>query len=89
MRPTRSGISSRLAFEAAGLDCWERYVVVDPAFLRPAEVDLLRGDSSKAKKRLGWEPKTTFKGLVALMVEADLRRAAFETRHGRESLEIK
>jgi GDPmannose 4,6-dehydratase len=47
------------------------------------------GDASKAKKRLGWEPKTTFKGLVALMVEADLRRAAFEARHGQESLEVR
>jgi GDPmannose 4,6-dehydratase len=76
------------AFEVVGLD-WERYVVVDPAFLRPAEADLLVGDSSKAKERLGWAPKTTFKELVALMVEADLRRAAFEARHGRESREIR
>jgi GDPmannose 4,6-dehydratase len=77
------------AFEAAEVASWEQYVATAPAFLRPAEVDFLLGDASKAKKRLGWEPKTTFKGLVALMVEADLRRAAFEARHGQESLEVR
>src|SRR5215218_4098574 len=77
------------AFSAAGLDSWERYVVVDPAFMRPAEVDLLLGDSRKAKQKLGWEPKTTFEELVSLMVESDLQRAAFEAQHGRESAEIK
>jgi GDPmannose 4,6-dehydratase len=71
------------AFGAVDLD-WERYVVTDPAFLRPAEVDLLRGDITKVRGKLGWEPTTTFEDLVALMVEADLRRAAFEARHGRE-----
>ncbi|ABG03541.1 GDP-mannose 4,6-dehydratase [Rubrobacter xylanophilus DSM 9941] len=76
------------AFEVAGLD-WERYVVTDPAFLRPAEVDFLLGDPSKAKSKLGWEPRTTFRELVEIMVEADLRRAAFEARHGREMLEIR
>jgi GDPmannose 4,6-dehydratase len=76
------------AFEAVGLD-WERHVVTDPAFLRPAEVDLLLGDPSKAREKLGWSPKTTFKELVSLMVEADLRRAAFEARHGREMAEIR
>jgi GDPmannose 4,6-dehydratase len=75
------------AFGALGLD-WERYVVTDPAFLRPAEVDLLRGDITKVREKLGWEPTTTFEDLVALMVEADLRRAAFEARHGRELTEI-
>src|SRR5215207_4062036 len=75
------------AFEAAGLD-WERYVTTDPTFLRPAEVDLLQGDIAKAKERLGWTPKITFRDLVALMVEADLRRASFEARHGRESAEL-
>jgi GDPmannose 4,6-dehydratase len=79
------------AFEAAGLgsSSWERYVVTDPAFVRPAEVDLLLGDPSKAEEKLGWKPKTTFKDLVALMVEADLKRAAFEARHGRERAEIR
>jgi GDPmannose 4,6-dehydratase len=75
------------AFDAVGLD-WERYVVTDPALMRPAEVDLLRGDITKVREKLGWEPKTTFKDLVALMVEADLRRAAFEARYGRELTEI-
>jgi len=76
------------AFKAVDLD-WERYVVTDPAFVRPAEVDILLGDSSRAKEKLGWEPKTTFKELVSLMVEADLRRVAFEAQHGRESAEIR
>lgn len=76
------------AFEAADLD-WEQHVVTDPAFLRPAEVDLLLGDITKAKQKLGWTPRTTFKDLVALMVEADLKRAEFEARHGRERAEIR
>jgi GDPmannose 4,6-dehydratase len=76
------------AFEAAGLDAWERYVATDPAFMRPAEVNFLRGDPSKAREKLGWSPKTTFEELVSLMVEADLRRAAFEARHGREKAGI-
>jgi GDPmannose 4,6-dehydratase len=76
------------AFEAAGLD-WERHVVTDPAFTRPADVDLLMGAPLKAKERLGWAPKTTFKDLVSLMVEADLKRAMFEARHGRETAEMR
>jgi GDPmannose 4,6-dehydratase len=76
------------AFEAAGLD-WERHVVTDPAYIRPADVDLLMGAPLKAKERPGWAPKTTFKDLVSLMVEADLKRAAFEARHGRETAEIR
>ncbi|MDA8335490.1 MAG: GDP-mannose 4,6-dehydratase [Peptococcaceae bacterium] len=59
------------AFACAGLS-WHDHVVVDPAFLRPAEVDLLVGDSAKAKAHLGWKPRVTFKDLVRLMVEADL-----------------
>ncbi len=61
------------AFSAAGLE-WRDFVVIDPAFVRPAEVDLLLGDPEKAKVKLGWEPRTTFKELVALMVQADLAR---------------
>jgi GDPmannose 4,6-dehydratase len=61
----------QLAFDRVGLD-WEKYVVVDEKFFRPAEVDLLVGDASKARKVLGWEPKTTFEGLVNLMVDADV-----------------
>jgi GDPmannose 4,6-dehydratase len=76
------------AFEAAGLN-WERHTVIDPAFVRPAEVDFLVGDPSKAKEKLGWEPKTTFKGLVSLMVEADLKRAASEARYGLDHVEIR
>jgi GDPmannose 4,6-dehydratase len=60
-----------IAFDEAGLD-WERYVRLDPAFLRPAEVDLLVGDPSKAKRELGWEPTTSFEELIRLMVRSDL-----------------
>ncbi len=77
------------AFEAAGLGSWERYVITDPALIRPAEVNSLRGDPSKAREKLGWFPKTTFKELVSLMVEADLRRAAFEAHHGPEKAGIR
>lgn len=61
----------REAFHRVGLD-WKQYVRTDAKFLRPAEVDLLIGDYSKAKKILGWEPKTKFKDLIRLMVDADL-----------------
>ncbi len=60
-----------LAFGRLNLN-WQDYVVVDEAFLRPAEVDLLVGDSSKAAERLGWKPQTGFADLVAMMVDADL-----------------
>ena len=62
-----------LAFEHAGLEA-DRFVQVDPQFLRPAEVDHLVGDPSKARAELGWSPKTSFRELVALMVDADLAR---------------
>jgi GDPmannose 4,6-dehydratase len=62
-----------LAFERAELD-QDRHVVQDPQFLRPAEVDHLVGDASKARTELGWEAKTSFRALVQLMVEADLER---------------
>jgi GDPmannose 4,6-dehydratase len=61
------------AFSIAGLN-WKEYVVIDPKFVRPAEVQLLLGDPSKAKRVLGWEPKVQFKELVKMMVEADLER---------------
>jgi GDPmannose 4,6-dehydratase len=67
---------ARIAFEAAGLDSYEKYVRVDPRFVRPAEVDLLIGDPSKAKRVLGWEPQVSFEQLVAMMVEADIDRLA-------------
>ena len=61
------------AFGHAGLD-WQKYVRLDPAFLRPAEVDHLIGDSSKARRILGWEPQVNFAQLIAMMVDADLAR---------------
>jgi GDPmannose 4,6-dehydratase len=67
------------AFAAAGIDDWERYVEVDAKLLRPAEVDLLIGDASKAKRALGWQPTVSFAGLVERMVRADLERVAEET----------
>ena len=60
------------AFTQKGLD-WKDYVVIDPKYFRPAEVELLIGDYSKAKKQLGWEPKVKFKELVKMMVEADCK----------------
>ncbi|MCX7916034.1 MAG: GDP-mannose 4,6-dehydratase, partial [Verrucomicrobiae bacterium] len=60
------------AFSYAGLD-WKQYVEFDPRYLRPAEVDVLVGDASKAHRVLGWRPKTRFKELVRLMVDADLK----------------
>jgi len=63
----------RLAFAALDLD-YEAYVVEDPRFVRPAEVDLLIGDPAKAKRVLGWTPQTTFEELVAYMVRADYER---------------
>ncbi len=61
----------QVAFDHVGLD-WEKYVVVDPKFYRPAEVDLLVGDPGKAKRLLGWEPSVTFQELVRIMMDADL-----------------
>jgi len=62
------------AFVRAGLD-WEKHVVVDPSLFRPAEVDVLIGDASKAKKNLGWRPEVSFEELVDRMVDADLALA--------------
>jgi len=61
------------AFGHAGLD-WQKYVQVDPAFLRPAEVDHLIGDAGRARKILGWEPQVNFEQLIAMMVDADVAR---------------
>ncbi|GAC1359420.1 MAG: GDP-mannose 4,6-dehydratase [Vulcanimicrobiaceae bacterium] len=63
----------RLAFQHVGLN-YEDYVVMDPRFMRPAEVDLLIGDPTKAHKQLGWKPEVSFEELVVMMVEADLKR---------------
>ncbi len=61
-----------VAFRAAGYDDWTPYVHKDPRFNRPAEVDLLIGDATKAREKLGWEPRMSFEGLVAMMYESDL-----------------
>jgi GDPmannose 4,6-dehydratase len=63
----------RVAFRHAGLD-YENHVVVDPKFLRPAEVDVLCGHPEKAREKLGWKPKTSVEQLIGLMVDADLNR---------------
>jgi GDPmannose 4,6-dehydratase len=62
-----------IAFARVGLD-WQKHVVVDPQFVRPAEVDLLLGNPTKAQRVLGWRPKVTFRQLVEMMVDADLAR---------------
>jgi GDPmannose 4,6-dehydratase len=62
-----------IAFAHAGLDP-KQYVTTDPEFLRPAEVDHLVGDASKAREQLGWEPRVSFRELVEMMVDADLER---------------
>jgi GDPmannose 4,6-dehydratase len=68
-----------IAFARAGLD-YRDHVTVDPRYLRPAEVDTLLADPSKARQKLGWEPRTTFRELVELMVDAELRRVGAESR---------
>jgi GDPmannose 4,6-dehydratase len=67
----------RIAFDHAGLDM-EKYVVIDPAFYRPAEVDVLLGDAAKAKAELGWEPQIALDQLIREMVDADLARVQGE-----------
>ena len=67
---------------------WDDYVEIDPRYFRPAEVDLLLGDSTKAKQKLGWEPKVTFKGLVELMVDADLSALGLPNPKGTASEDI-
>jgi len=60
------------AFSYQALD-WKKYVVIDKKYFRPTEVDLLSGDSSKARRQLKWKPRVNFKQLVRMMVEADLK----------------
>ena len=67
------------AFDHAGLD-WQKHVKTDPAFLRPAEVDHLIGDASKARNVLGWVPEVGFEKLVAMMVDADIERLSVQSR---------
>lgn len=69
-----------VAFERVGLD-WRKYVVQDPAFYRPAEVDLLVGDPGKAEAKLGWKPKVSFRQLVEMMVDSDVARWEKQLRH--------
>lgn len=70
----------RAAFAHVDIADWERYVVIDPQFMRPTEVEYLLGDASKAQRELGWEPRVQFEELVAMMVEAELRIAMSEQR---------
>jgi GDPmannose 4,6-dehydratase len=76
-----------LAFSTAGLD-WRQYVEVDPRYFRPAEVDYLLADTTKARKILGWEPTVTFKELVRIMVEADLLELEARRKGGTEALRL-
>jgi GDPmannose 4,6-dehydratase len=69
------------AFAAAEIDDWERFVVTDPRFERPAEVDLLVGDASKAQRVLGWKPRVSFPGLVQMMYEHDLDAEQRRSEH--------
>jgi GDPmannose 4,6-dehydratase len=62
----------QVAFSTAGVN-WEDYVVVDPALVRPAEVDYLLGDATKAQQKLGWKPRVSFEQLIQMMVEQDLK----------------
>ena len=68
------------AFACVGINDWEAYVEVDPRYLRPAEVDRLIGDASKARQQFGWRPKVTFEELVQMMVESDLERISREIK---------
>jgi GDPmannose 4,6-dehydratase len=68
-----------VAFRHAGLE-WQKYVKTDKALLRPAEVDHLIGDASKATRVLGWQPKITFEGLIQMMVDEDIRRLSARAR---------
>jgi GDPmannose 4,6-dehydratase len=67
----------RIAFAHVGLEA-ERFIVVDPAFLRPAEVDVLQGNPVKARERLGWSARTPLDDLIVMMVDADMRRVGRE-----------
>jgi GDPmannose 4,6-dehydratase len=67
----------RRAFASVGLDP-DDYVVIDPSYFRPTEVDVLLGDAGKAERVLGWKPQTTFHALVRIMVEADIREVGLD-----------
>ena len=67
------------AFRIIGIDDWSKHVLQDPRFMRPAEVDTLIGDSSKANSLLGWKPKTSFEEIVKKMVNNDIERIKAST----------
>ena len=73
-----------VAFRHAGLE-WQKYVRTDPALLRPAEVDHLVGDASKAKRVLGWQPNMTFEGLIQMMVDEDIKRLSAPAHYRSET----
>lgn len=73
----------RIAFETADLN-WVDYVVIDPALVRPAEVEVLCADSRRARQVLGWQPTVAFEELMAMMVESDLAQVARELEHGEQ-----
>ena len=68
------------AFAHVDISDWEKYIKQDPRFMRPAEVDVLRGDYTKAKTVLGWEPKVNFNELVSRMVSNDIKLLKDESR---------
>ena len=70
------------AFSYAGLSNWENYIEIDPRYFRPTEAEVLIGDSTKAQKILGWEPRVKFKELVKIMVDADLKNIHDNLRRG-------
>jgi len=70
-----------IAFSYIGIDDWKPYVSQDPKFMRPAEVDVLRGDYQKAKMKLGWEPEVHFNELVVKMVKSDISRVKFKSSY--------
>ena len=72
-----------LAFRAAGIEDWERYVRADERFLRPADVEELTADASKARRALGWEPSMGFEDLIAKMVESDLQAESRKAKRDR------
>ena len=76
-----------IAFAHAGLD-WREYVMVDPQYFRPAEVDDLRADASKAREVLGWEPTVTFEDLARMMVDADLAALTQKLNGGVEAIKM-
>ncbi len=78
MRTVREFVAE--AFKLVGIDNWQDYIGVDPRYFRPQEVNLLKGDYSKAKKKLGWEPKVKFKELVKIMLESDIKAAGLDPK---------